>query len=202
MENKIDESLEKESVDTQEEVIEEGNGKETLEECEVNEDKEFEEVDEDSSLNEENLKLKEENKVLNNKINAVQEKHMRLTAEYDNYRKRTVKEKEGIYTDACADVLKDMLPVIDNLERAIAADGSDSELKKGVEMTLKQFNDALGKLNVEEIPSDGKFDPNVHNAVMHVQGEEYGENEIVEVFQKGYKRGEKVLRYSMVKVAN
>jgi molecular chaperone GrpE len=94
------------------------------------------------------------------------------------------------------------LPVADNLERALAADGSLEDMKKGVEMTLRQFKDSLEKLGVTEIPTDGEFDPNLHDAMMHVEDENYGKNVITEVFQKGYKRGDKVIRYSMVKVAN
>lgn len=215
MENKVEEKIEKDSLDSKEEILEDltedgGELEETAEEAEKKEDEEFEELndegtdleEENSKLLEENNKLIEDNKMINNKLNAAQDKFMRLSAEYDNYRKRTAKEKEGIYTDSCVDVLKEILPVIDNLERALAADGSNGDLKKGVEMTLKQFNDALEKLNVEEIPADGNFDPNLHNAVMHIESDEFGENEIAEVFQKGYKRGDKVLRYSMVKVAN
>lgn len=135
-------------------------------------------------------------------MDTLQDRLVRTVAEYDNYRKRTSKEKEGIYSDACEDVLKEVLPVLDNLERALLADGNIDDLKKGVEMTLKQFNDALEKLGVEEISTKEGFDPNIHNAVMHIEDENFGENEVVEVFQKGYKRGEKVIRYSMVKVAN
>lgn len=139
--------------------------------------------------------LKDENEALKDKL-------LRTVAEYDNFRKRTIKEKENIYTEACADVLKEMLPVLDNLERAIAVDGSVEDLKKGLEMTINQFVGALNKLGVEEIAADGDFDPNLHNAVMHIEDENLGANQVAEVFQKGYKKGEKVLRYSMVKVAN
>ena len=139
--------------------------------------------------------LKEENEGLKDKL-------LRTVAEYDNFRKRTIKEKENIYNEACADVLKEMLPVLDNLERAVAVDGSVEDLKKGIEMTINQFLGALNKLGVEEIAADGEFDPNFHNAVMHVQDENLQANQVAEVFQKGYKKGDKVLRYSMVKVAN
>ena len=132
------------------------------------------------------------------------DKYMRLFAEYDNFRKRTAKEKEGIYADAYLDALTQILPVLDNLERAAAFENADAEsLKKGLELTLKSFSETLEKLGVREIESLGKtFDPNVHNAVMHVDDEAFGESEIVEVFAKGYARGDKVLRHSMVKVAN
>lgn len=177
--------------------------------AEVLEDEEFENEDklEDKNkiiteLTEENLKLTEDNKKINNELEALKDRLVRNSAEYENYRKRTAKEKEGIYTDACEDILKLFLPVLDNLERAVSVEGNLEALKKGVDMTLKQFNSALDKLNVVEIPSEGEFDPNLHNAVMHVEDENQGENKIVEVFQKGYKRGDKVLRFSMVKVAN
>jgi molecular chaperone GrpE len=146
--------------------------------------------------------LKEKNETLSNDLKSSQDKYLRTVAEYDNFRKRTIKEKEGIYTDACIDVLKEMFPVLDNLERAIGSEGDIETLKKGIDMTIRQFKDALLKLNVEEIENEGEFDPNLHNAVMHVEDENYGANAIVEVFQKGYKRQNKVLRYSMVKVAN
>ena len=127
---------------------------------------------------------------------------MRLFAEYDNFRKRTAKEKEGIYADAYLDALTQILPVLDNLERADACKESDA-LAKGLELTLKSFVETLSKLGVAEIEAEGKqFDPNVHNAVMHIEDENLGENEVVEVFMKGYAKGDKVLRHSMVKVAN
>ncbi|PJI07088.1 MULTISPECIES: nucleotide exchange factor GrpE [Clostridium] len=149
-----------------------------------------------------NKKFKDENEKLNNELDAAKDRFMRLNAEYQNYRNRTSKEKEGIYTDACSDVINEMLPTLDNLERATAAEGSAEDLKKGVEMVIKQFKGSLKKLGIEEIPCDEGFDPNFHNAVMHIEDENYGENEIVEVLQKGYKKGNKVLRHSMVKVAN
>ena len=129
---------------------------------------------------------------------------MRLFAEYDNFRKRTAKEKEGIYADAYIDALTQILPVLDNLERAAAFEGADaSTLAKGLELTLKSFAETLSKMGVREIEAAGKtFDPNLHNAVMHIDDENYGESEVVEVFAKGYVRGDKVLRHSMVKVAN
>ena len=132
------------------------------------------------------------------------DKYMRLFAEYDNFRKRTAKEKEGIYADAYIDALSQILPVLDNLERAAAFENADAEaLRKGLELTLKSFSETLAKMGVHEIEALGKtFDPNMHNAVMHVDDEAFGESEIVEVFAKGYARGDKVLRHSMVKVAN
>lgn len=146
--------------------------------------------------------LKEENSKLKEEIDAVKDRLLRLTAEYDNYRKRTAKEKEGIYADAYIDVLKEVLPIIDNLERAAAAEGSLEDLKKGVEMTMKGCQDAFAKLGVEEIDASGEFDPNFHNAVMHIEDENLGTNVVAEVFQKGYKKADKIIRHTMVKVAN
>ncbi|MDU5109115.1 MAG: nucleotide exchange factor GrpE [Clostridium sp.] len=147
-------------------------------------------------------KLKDENKKLSNEAEALKERLLRLTAEYENYRKRTAKEKESIYTDACTDVLKEMIPVLDNLERAVQVEGNAEDIKKGIEMTIKGFNTSFEKLGVEEIDATGEFDPNLHQAVMHIEDENYGANAIAEVFQKGYKRGEKIIRYTVVKVAN
>ena len=160
------------------------------------------ESEKEKDMNKKMKKLQEENMNLENEVIASKDKLLRTMAEYENFRKRTAKEKEGIYTDACADVLKEVLPVLDNLERALSVEGCGEDLRTGVEMTVRQFNDAFNKLGVEELPPEGEFDPNLHNAVMHVEDEQYGTNEIVEVFQKGYKRANKVLRHSMVKVAN
>ncbi len=134
------------------------------------------------------------------------DKYVRLFAEYDNYRKRTQKEKDGIYTEAYADALVQILPVLDNLERAVQYGENPSEnetLAKGLDLTLKSFYETLKKMGVCEIEALGKpFDPNLHNAVMHVEDESLGENEVVEVFMKGYIKGDRVLRHAMVKVAN
>ena len=134
---------------------------------------------------------------------ADSERYLRLLAEFDNFKKRSAKERENIYTDARVDTVTKFLPVYDNLERALKAETADESYKKGVEMTFNQLMDVFKKLGVEEIESVGEtFDPNFHNAVMHVEDEEKGENEIVEEFQKGFRIGEKVIRFSMVKVAN
>ena len=131
------------------------------------------------------------------------DKYLRLAAEYDNYRKRTAKEKESIWSEAKAQTVAAFLPVFDNLERALKQETADEAYKKGVEMTMKGLQDALTGLGVEQIPALGEaFDPNRHNAVMHVDDGEAGENTIVEVFQQGFVCGEKVIRFSMVKVAN
>jgi molecular chaperone GrpE len=150
-------------------------------------------------------KAEEEIAALGEKLSEAEDKYMRLYAEYENFRKRSQKEKEGTYADAYIDALTQILPILDNLERAAAYEGEDKDhpLAKGLELTLKSFVETMEKMGVKEIPALGeKFDPNVHNAVMHVDDESFGENEVVEVFMKGYARGDKVLRYSMVKVAN
>ncbi len=128
------------------------------------------------------------------------DRYMRMMAEYDNFRKRSAKEKDGIYADAFADCIGNILPILDNLERASKSDNLDG-VKKGLEMTAKAFEDAMQKMGVCEIETK-TFDPNLHNAVMHVEDDTLGESEIVEVFQKGYCKGDKVIRYAMVKVAN
>ena len=138
-------------------------------------------------------------------LSEEQEKYMRLYAEYDNFRKRSAKEREGVYADAYCDALVQILPILDTLERAaqFSTEDADSAMAKGLELTLKSFVETMNKMGVYEIEALGKeFDPNFHNAVMHVDDESVGENVVVEVFMKGYKRGDKVLRHSMVKVAN
>ena len=130
------------------------------------------------------------------------DKYLRLMAEYDNFRKRSAKEKEGIYSDAYADALKSILPIIDNLERAVGVEGAEA-VAKGLEMTLKGASEALEKMGVEAFGTEGdEFDPNMHNAMMMVDDENHKEGEIVTVFQKGYKKGDKIIRYAMVTVAN
>lgn len=187
------------------------HNEETVEQAELMEDKEFENINDEEilsleglveELQESNRKLKDEKEKVENELNSIKDRLLRLSAEYENYRKRTAKEKEGIYTDACEDVLKNMFPVLDNLERAANVDGNAEDIKKGIDMTIRQFNDSLEKLQVTEISVTEGFDPNLHNAVMHVEDSNFGEKEIVEVFQKGYLRGNKVLRHSIVKVAN
>ena len=128
------------------------------------------------------------------------DKYLRVLAEYDNFRKRSQKERDGIYGDAYVDCVKNMLPIIDNLERVLTLEG-DEKFMAGLQLIVNQTHEALNKMGVHEIECK-TFDPNLHNAVMHIDDEAYGENEIVEVFQKGYIYGEKVIRYAMVKVAN
>ena len=139
----------------------------------------------------------------NEALAAAEDKFLRLAAEYDNYRKRTAKEKESLWTEAKAQTVAAFLPVYDNLERALKQETSDEAYKKGVELTMKGLQDAMTKLGVELIPAMGEtFDPNFHNAVMHVDDESVEENTVVDVFQQGFKCGEKVIRFAMVKVAN
>ncbi len=139
---------------------------------------------------------------LQKKLDEKNDQYVRLYAEYDNFRKRTARERDNIYNDAYADALKALFPVVDNLTRAAQYTGGE-EVAKGVAMTLQSVNDTLAKLGVVPVGKVGEtFDPNLHNAVLHVEDETKGEGEIVEVLQAGYKRGDRVLRYAMVKVAN
>ena len=137
------------------------------------------------------------------KYNAERDAHLRVAAEYDNFRKRTVKEKEASYGNGKADAVAKMLPVYDNLERALSQETSDAAYKKGVEMTMNELVKIFTALGVEIFGECGdEFDPNLHNAVMHIDSEELGENVIAQVFQKGFRVGEKVVRFAMVQVAN
>lgn len=158
------------------------------------------EKEKDGKYKKENRRLTEELAKNEKALAEEKERYMRLAAEYDNFRKRSAKEKEGIYADAYADCILALLPVVDNLERALLYPEGD-KVVEGVRMTMNQFADSLKKLGVEEIETKS-FDPVYHNAVMHVEDETLGEGEIVEVFQKGYKKGDKVIRHAMVKVAN
>ena len=152
--------------------------------------------------NKEVTKLKEQLEKAEKDLAAANDKYLRMIAEYDNFRKRSAKERENVYADAYSDVLEAILPVIDNLERALMfADGE--ALTEGVKMTLKQFEDSMTRLGVTAFGARGEeFDPNIHNAVMQVEDSELGESQVAEVLQKGYKKGDKVIRYAMVKVAN
>ena len=134
---------------------------------------------------------------------ALNDKFLRVCAEYDNFRRRSQKEKDALYGDIRANTVSQFLPVYDNLERALKQSTEDEAYRKGVEMIMAQFETTLEKIGVKEIPSLGEtFNPELHNAVMHVEDEEKGENEIVEVFQKGFMLNDKVIRFVMVKVAN
>lgn len=147
------------------------------------------------------LTKKEADKILN-KLAELNDKYLHVVAEYDNFRKRSQKEREGLYADAYADALKILLPIADNLERAASYTDGD-KIIEGVAMTLKQFSGALEKLGIEAFGNPGDvFDPNLHNAIMHCEDDSLGENVIAEVFQHGYKKGDRVIRFAMVKVAN
>ena len=137
-------------------------------------------------------------------MESLKDQHLRLAAEYDNYRKRTAKEKEQIYSDAKIATVKEFLAVYDNLERAVAQEGDDdSPHKKGMEMIFHQFEEILTKMGVEKIDAVGQpFDPEKHSAVMHIEDENLGENTVAEVFQQGFTLSGKVLRFAVVKVAN
>ena len=137
------------------------------------------------------------------KYNAERDAHLRLAAEYDNFRKRTAKEKEQTYNNGKGDAVEKLLPVYDNLERALNQPTEDAAYKKGVELTMNELIKILTNLGVEIFGEVGEqFDPNIHNAVMHLEDESLGENEIAQVFQKGFKLGDKVVRFAMVQVAN
>ena len=136
-------------------------------------------------------------------LSAERDKYLRLAAEYDNFRKRTQKEREAIYADVKSSTVLELLPVYDNLERALALECKDEAFYKGVELTMTQLKSIFEKLGVTEIEALGKtFDPSEHNAVMHIEDEKYGEKEIVAEYQKGFKLGDKVIRFSVVQVAN
>lgn len=170
------------------EVKEENTAEETVETVEENKEPTIEE------------KLEEAQKQAKDNL----DKYIRQLAEFENFRKRSNSEKTAMYSNGVRDTVEKLLPVIDNFERAVeAADDKEDPMYKGVEMILKQFMEILENLGVKEIPSKGEpFDPNVHSAVMHIDDESCDENVVVEVFQKGYTLGDKVIRPSMVKVAN
>ena len=160
---------------------------------------ETEELSEEESLRSELEKAQNTVKELNDRL-------LRNMAEFDNFRKRTLSEKAAMYDNGVKDSVEKLLPVIDSFERAVAGlsdEDRQNNVYKGVEMILRQFMDTLSDMGVEEIPAeDQDFDPNLHNAVMHIEDESFGENKVAEVLQKGYKYNDKVIRPSMVKVAN
>ena len=165
-----------------------------------------EEVIEETAQPEAEAEVEEETVEVNpweEKYNAEHDAHLRLAAEYDNFRKRTIKEKDAAYGNGKAGAVEKLLPVYDNLERAVNQPCTDEAYKKGVEMTMTELVNIFTGLGVEIFGNVGdEFDPNIHNAVMHVDNEELGENTISMVFQKGFKIGDKVVRFAMVQVAN
>lgn len=195
VEEKPGENLEEETLEdsTIDECLEE------VDECET------EDIKEDISLNESLIeKLNNELVEKENKCQEYLNMLKRTMADFDNFRKRTQKEKEVLYDDGFADAIKGILPVLDNLERAISYDSEECKgIIEGVEMVLKIFKDILASFEVQEIHAlNEKFNPDYHNAVAHIEDENLEENIVVDVFQKGYKYKDKILRYSMVKVAN
>ena len=148
-------------------------------------------------------KLTAELEAAKKELAGEKDKYLRLLAEYDNYRKRSARERDNIYADVKADTLVKLLPVFDNLERDLKQETADEAYRKGVEMTMNQFLEAMKTLGVTPIDTAGQtFDPALHNAVMHLEDPERGEKEIVQEFQKGFKMGDRVIRFSMVQVAN
>lgn len=182
---------------TQKEATFLSNKNQSTEEKEVMEEKET--VTEESAITEEEAKIAE----LTQSLADVNDKHLRLRAEFDNFRKRTQKEKLEAYGDATAKTVLEILPALDNFERALAAESKDEDFKKGVEMIFNQLCDILKKLGVTEIEAKGaQFNPEYHNAIKQVEIEGEEENTVYEVFQKGYLLGDKVIRHAMVSVAN
>lgn len=183
----------------------------TAESEEVTETPAAEETAEASAPEAENKKEKKNKKTreLESKIGELEaaladkeDKYLRLAAEYDNFRRRSQKERESVYSDAYSDAINALLPVLDNLGRAVGCEDPKA-LSEGLALILKSFDEGLAKLGIEEIKAVGEtFDPERHYAVLHVEDENYGENEVVEVLQKGYIRGDKIIRYAVVKVAN
>ena len=171
-----------------------------------NKEKEEEILEEKEEVTEEATEEASEGKTeeLEKELAAAKEAHIRTLAEYDNYRKRSTREKEAAYGDSKAACLSELLPVLDNFDRALATGDSDIEsFKKGMEMIYTNLTDILTKLGVEAFGEKGEaFDPNIHNGVMHIENEELGENVISEVFSKGYRIGDRILRPAMVQVAN
>ncbi len=168
----------------------------------VKEQREAKEPKKEKKTSKENEALKKEIEGLKASIDELNDKYLRTVAEYENYRKRAVKEKENIYGDAFADAVKEILPVLDNLERAVAFADSGN-LAEGVNMILNMFKSTFEKMGIEEIATENaQFDPNFHNAVMHIEDDSLEENVVVETFSKGYKKGDRIIRYAMVKVAN
>lgn len=157
----------------------------------------------DKKAKAEALKLKEEIETLTAALEEEKKNRLYLAAEYDNFRRRSQKEKDGIYGDAISDAIKEILPLFDNLERAGQYSGDSEKVAEGLALIAKMSDEVLSKLGVERFGAPGEqFDANIHNAVMHEDNEAFGENEITDVYQVGYKRGDKIIRFAMVKVAN
>ncbi len=189
-------------------MVTQAGGEETATESEApaekKEAKEAKETKEVKKLRAEIAELTKKLEAAEAESAEMKDKYLRTLAEYDNFRKRSAKEREGVYADAVADSVTQLLPLFDNLKQAQQyADGDAAKVAEGVRMILSSVPDILGKMDVTEFGAPGEtFDPTIHNAVLHVEDEEHGEGEILEVFQSGYRRGDKIIRYAMVRVAN
>ena len=177
---------------------------EVLENTEAEQEKNTESAKKEKKCSKKELdEMKKELDSANEKLAEQTDKYLRIVAEYDNFRKRVAKEKERIYSDAYVDAVKELLPILDNIDRANTAEKGTPEYIKGIEMIVKQFESLGEKLGISEVAKVGDtFDPNFHDAVMHIEDETLGENVIAEVLQKGFKIGDTVIRPAMVKVAN
>ena len=161
------------------------------------------EKEEETKTSSKEKKHSEKKPDLEKQLKEKEEQLLRVAAEYDNFRRRSIKEREETFKNAKVSVISDFLEVLDNFERAASTECDYEAYKQGVQMIFTQFKDILEKLGVEQFGKSGEgFDPEIHNAVMHIEDENFGENEIAEVFQKGYKIGDKVVRHATVKVAN
>ena len=190
----------KEPTEETEEIKEETAETETEEAKEAPEESEGKKGD--KKLKSKCAKLERELEEMKKTVEAAKDAHLRIAAEYDNFRKRTQREKEAIYSDAVSDTVRELLPLFDNLELAGSYVGGEN-VGEGLAIILKAVPDILSRLNIEPFGEAGeKFDPNFHDAMMHEENEEYGEGEIVEVFRRGYKTGDKIIRHALVKVAN
>lgn len=170
---------------------------------ELQEEQKTEQLDEKEESHNKEKELNEEISKLKDELEDVKDRHTRLIAEFDNLKKRSAKEREGLYNSIIADIITALLPVLDNLEKAAEASTQDEEYKKGIELVLKQFKDVLEANGVKEIEAEGKpFDPELHEAVSTIQDENLGEKIVAKEYRKGYTIGTKVIRHSMVVVAN
>jgi molecular chaperone GrpE len=182
---------------------EEGFAEERLEEVLAEEVSDASNTGERNEAGQDFGKTNGEYDALKAELTCERDKYLRLAAEYDNYRKRSQKEREALFSDVKSETITQLLPVYDNLERALKQKCSDEAYFKGIELIMNQLMEIFKKLGITMIPALGEtFDPGLHNAVMHVEDQEAGENVIVEEFQRGFKLGDKVIRFSMVKVAN
>ena len=172
-------------------------------EDELQEDQKAEHVEENIEQNNKEKELNEQISKLKDELADVKDRHTRLIAEFDNLKKRSAKEREGLYNSIMADIISSLLPILDNLEKAVEAQTQDEEYNKGIELVLKQFKDVLEANGVKEIEAEGKpFDPELHEAVSTIQDENLGEKIVAKEYRKGYTIGSKVIRHSMVVVAN